>query len=73
METSIDCMAKVDSFILDLGEQIFIWNGAKTTRVKKTKALELSVKLNNENNGGKGKVIQMDEAPADSNQSFGKL
>lgn len=66
VETSVDSLNKTDSFILDLGQTVYVWNGPGTTRVKRTKALELSIKINNENNGGKGNIINLDESDSDA-------
>ena len=44
-----------------VGAKIIIWNGPKTTKIKKAKALEVAIKLNNENNAGKGKIINTDD------------
>jgi hypothetical protein len=60
VDTHVDSMNKQDSFVLDAGTKIMIWNGPHASRVKKNKSLEIAIKLNNENNGGKGKVLVID-------------
>eukprot|EP01114_Cavostelium_apophysatum_P020108 TRINITY_DN6645_c0_g1_i3.p1 TRINITY_DN6645_c0_g1~~TRINITY_DN6645_c0_g1_i3.p1 ORF type:complete len:1198 (-),score=441.24 TRINITY_DN6645_c0_g1_i3:48-3245(-) len=61
-ETSVDLMNRSESYVLDLGEKVIIWNGPKTTKVKRAKALEIAIKLNNENNAGKGKVYNTEDS-----------
>lgn len=36
--------------------------------MKRTKALELSIKLNNENNGGKGNIVHLDDRDGDGSK-----
>jgi hypothetical protein len=63
VETTAKSLIKTDSFILDAGNTVYIWNGPKTSRVKKTKALEIAKKLSSEN---KGTVVSLSEPDADA-------
>ena len=59
VELSAESLNKNDSFILDAGDELYVWNAPRSTKVKKTKALELSIKLNGENNGAKGTIVYL--------------
>ena len=56
-----------DVFILDMGLEIFVYNGAHASRQEKLKGLNFSQKLNDQR-GAKGTVLSLDEDP--SNDTF---
>ncbi|EFA79075.1 villin [Heterostelium album PN500] len=67
-------MAKLDSsslnthnsFVLDAGPRIFVWAGAKSSRVNRAKALDLANRIRQKERGGKSTLVQLDEGREDS-------
>lgn len=52
-----------DVFILDLGLQLFIYNGANANRYEKAKGVEVTQKIRNEERGGRATITVIDEDP----------
>jgi advillin len=57
-----------DVYVLDLGLQLFQFNGSKANRMEKAKGLEFVRKLNNDARGGRATVTIIDEDP--KNETF---
>eukprot|EP01132_Coremiostelium_polycephalum_P008291 gene8291-10187_t len=55
-----------NSFVLDAGPRIFIWSGAKSSRVNRAKALDLANRIRQKERGGKATLISLDEGREDS-------
>jgi hypothetical protein len=55
-----------DVFILDIGLDIFIYNGATANRGEKAKGIEVASKIRNEERGGKANITLIDEEPNNS-------
>ncbi|EGG17594.1 villin [Cavenderia fasciculata] len=55
-----------NSFVLDAGPRIFVWAGAKSSRVNRAKALDLANRIRQKERGGKSTLIQLDEGRDDS-------
>lgn len=45
-----------DGFILDLGTKLWVWQGEKTGKMEKIKALEAALRIRDEERGGKAKL-----------------
>ena len=56
------CMNQGDVFILDTGLAIFVWNGEKSTQLKKAKALEVAHRIRDKEYGAKVDLIILDDA-----------
>jgi advillin len=52
-----------DVFILDLGLEIFIYNGASANRNEKAKGIEVASRIRNDERGGKASITVLDEDP----------
>lgn len=52
-----------DVFILDLGLQLFIYNGAEANRYEKAKGVEVTQKIKNQERGGRATITIIDEDP----------
>jgi len=57
-----------DSFILDMGMNIFLWNGKDANKYEKAKGAQLCQKIKDGERGGKARVVFMDDEP--NNESF---
>jgi hypothetical protein len=61
-----------DSFILDMGMNIYLWNGSGANKYEKAKGANLCQKIKDQERGGKARVIFMDEEP-DNAEFWGAL
>jgi hypothetical protein len=52
-----------DVFILDLGLQLFIYNGTNANRYEKTKGVEVAQKIKDQERGGRASITVIDEDP----------
>jgi hypothetical protein len=52
-----------DSFILDAGMKLYLWNGPGANKYEKAKGAQLCQKIKDQERGGKAYVIFMDEDP----------
>lgn len=52
-----------DSFILDMGMNIYLWNGSGANKYEKAKGAQLCQKIKDQERGGKARVIFVDEEP----------
>jgi len=52
-----------DSFILDMGMTIYLWNGKNANKYEKAKGANLCQKIKDNERGGKARVVFMDEEP----------
>ncbi|GAM20889.1 hypothetical protein SAMD00019534_040640, partial [Acytostelium subglobosum LB1] len=62
-----------NSFVLDAGPKIYIWAGAKSSRVNKAKALDFANRIREKERGGRATIIQLDEGKEDSCPEFRDL
>lgn len=65
-----DSMNSGDCFILDLGLTIYVWNGSSAGRMEKIKALDVARRIRDEERGGRGEMVVMEEN--DMNDEFVK-
>jgi hypothetical protein len=63
----VDCKSSSlvtgDAFILDLGLQLFLWNGSGANMNEKAKAAQMIQKIKDDERGGRASVTLMDEDP----------
>jgi len=59
-----------NSFVLDAGPRIFIWIGAKSSRVNRAKAIDFANRIRTKERGGKSTLIQLDENKSDDSPDF---
>ena len=67
-------MNEGDVFILDAGRKIFQWNGKTASRVEKTKALEVTKQLRDQERGGNAKITIIESGKGDDSafwETFG--
>jgi len=65
-------LSKRDVFVLDNDDIIFQWNGSKSSRLKKGKALDFTIRLRDER-AGKPKIIVLDELGEDDKEFWDTL
>ncbi|KAG9409371.1 hypothetical protein AC1031_019625 [Aphanomyces cochlioides] len=63
-------LTKDDVYILDLGLEIFVYNGATANRQEKAKALDYVRQLNNNERGARAQIVFLDDEP--KNDKFWK-
>jgi gelsolin len=68
---SCKSLNKGDSFVLDLGLKLFLWNGPESNRREMAKAVEIATKLRNER-GAKPEIFFIDEEPENA-EFWGEL
>lgn len=54
-----------DVFILDAGRDIFQWNGQQASRVEKSKGLEVSKQIRDQERGGKAQIHVIEQGKSD--------
>lgn len=57
-------MNEGDVFILDIGATIYQWNGKTASRIEKTKAMDVTRKIRDEERSGKAKVVIVEQGNA---------
>jgi hypothetical protein len=62
-----------DVFILDAGRQIFQWNGKGASNVEKTKALEVTKQIRDQERGGNADIRIIEEGKDDDKEFWLKL
>jgi len=62
-----------DVFILDAGRSIFQWNGKSASNVEKTKALEVTKQLRDQERGGNATIAIIDEGKDDDKEFWLKF
>ena len=45
-----------DVFILDMGRQIYVWNGLEAGRLEKIKGLDVARRIKDEERGGRAEI-----------------
>jgi len=45
-----------DVFILDMGRQIYVWNGVEAGRLEKIKGLDVARRIKDEERGGRAEI-----------------
>ncbi|OQR92154.1 villin [Thraustotheca clavata] len=68
--TKNSSLTKDDVYILDLGLEIFVWNGPTANRQEKAKALDFVRQVNNNERGGRAQITFLDDEP--KNEKFWK-
>ncbi|EGD82600.1 scinderin isoform 2 [Salpingoeca rosetta] len=66
-------MNEGDVFVLDAGKDIFQWNGKGASRVEKSKALEVTKRIRDEERGGKAKIHLIDQGKDDDSLFWEKF
>lgn len=61
----VKSMNEGDVFILDAGRHIFQWNGKSASRVEKSKGLEVTKQVRDQERGGNAKVYIVDSGKDD--------
>ncbi|KAF2069223.1 hypothetical protein CYY_009459 [Polysphondylium violaceum] len=59
-----------NAFVLDAGPRIFVWIGAKSSRVNRAKAIDFANRIRTKERGGKSTLIQLDENKSDDSPDF---
>jgi len=62
-----------DVFILDAGRSIFQWNGKQASNVEKTKALEVTKQVRDQERGGNAQITIIDEGKDDDKEFWIKF
>jgi hypothetical protein len=68
-----DSLNSGDVFILDAGRAIFQWNGKAASNVEKTKALEVTKQLRDQERGGNASITIIDEGKDDDKEFWLKF
>ena len=66
-------MNEGDVFVLDAGKDIFQWNGKEASRVEKSKALEVTKRIRDEERGGKAAIHLIDQGKDDDSKFWEKF
>jgi len=66
VELAASSVNQGDVFILDAGPNVYQWNGAKSSRMEKQKAMDATKKIRDEEHGGKSKIHIIDHGDDDS-------
>ena len=61
VQCSASSLNSGDVFILDKGDDIYQWNGAECSKKEKSKALEVTLSIKDDERGGKAQLHVMDE------------
>ena len=65
VELAASSLNQGDSFILDMGLKLFLWNGSEANRYEKAKALQVLTRLRNER-GARPTTTVMDDDPSNA-------
>ncbi|KAL6076347.1 regulation of actin filament depolymerization [Balamuthia mandrillaris] len=61
---------KADVFILDLGSKIFSWNGVTASRSKRTKGMDVAVRMNKYQRAGKAEITVIEDEQEEGPEEF---
>eukprot|EP01125_Pyxidicula_operculata_P010594 TRINITY_DN3488_c0_g1_i2.p1 TRINITY_DN3488_c0_g1~~TRINITY_DN3488_c0_g1_i2.p1 ORF type:complete len:1469 (-),score=359.82 TRINITY_DN3488_c0_g1_i2:333-4739(-) len=67
---TVDSLDGGGAFVLDYGATIFQWNGAKSSKFQRSKALDIATRLRMKERGGNAKIIQLEQDKDDDNLKF---
>jgi hypothetical protein len=66
VEKTVNSLNDGDTFILDLGHSIYQWNGSKSNKFERFKALEMVQKIKDQERGGKPAAIYLEAGQNDT-------
>jgi len=69
---SVDSLNEGDVFILDLGLQLYQWNGTGANKYEKFKGLEVITKIKDDERGGKAEIHVLESGKNDNVDEFWK-
>lgn len=61
-----------NAFVLDAGNVLYLWLGAKSSRVTRAKALDLASRIKREERSSRADIFSIEENKTDSNEAFWK-
>ncbi|XP_065196532.1 gelsolin, cytoplasmic-like [Sycon ciliatum] len=65
VDVKVSSLNRGDVFVLDNGQQIYVWNGDKSRRNEKMKGMEVARQLRDEERGGKAHIVVLEEKEDD--------
>lgn len=73
VETSSKSLNRGDVFVLDCGLKIFQWNGEKSSRTERAKALEVVRQIRDEERGGRATIVVIEDGKDNDSEFFQEL
>lgn len=61
-----------NAFVLDAGTHLYIWMGARSSRVTRAKALDLANRIKREERSARADIVNVEEGKTDQNEAFWK-